>query len=211
MFEHEVDGQVVSIPDDKVQEYAKSQKWYNETLDSVREKGFLAAKQKWEAEKEELVGTYTREIENTKKSTSSKASEREEALLERFASVEKTLKEEREARLQAEKNAKLSEVKNQVTNALGDVIDDYYRRGLSRDALEAYDIETDKFTLPTGESGSLEDLVENFKVEYAPQFKSKQPNGTGINGGPVVDLPANATDEQKRIAKINAKFGANPK
>ena len=203
-MDYEVDGQVISIPDDKVQEYAKSQEWYNQSLDAMREKGFNAGKSKWEAEREELVGTYTREIENTKKATSSKASEREEALLERFAAVENTLKEEREARISAERNAKLSGVKNDVINALGDVTDDYYRNGLTRDAMEAYDVEAGSFTLSTGESGDIQALVSEFKAKYPPQFKSKQPNGMGINGGALsnsVTIPKDLSFDKMSVAQ----------
>lgn len=176
------EGKKIEVPDEKIQEYVKNAEWFNKSLDAVRAKGFESAKSKWEQEKEELVGTYTREIENTKKQISSNASERESAMMERFGSLENTLKEEREARLKAEKDAKLSTVKSDILNALSSVKDPFYKENLTKQSIELYDLESGKFVLKNGEGVDLDGLVGQYKSQYASQFESKQPQGVGLGG-----------------------------
>lgn len=205
-MEYEVDGQTVTVPDDLVKEYAKEKGLFNEEFDSARTKGYKSAEAKWQAEKEELVGTYSRELENTKKMNSGKKDEQISALQEQISTLTESFNTAQNKAQELEIANKTETVKSDLATQLAGVNNDYDRKNMLRDAMDNFDVSTGQFKLQSGATGSVNEVVAEFKKALPDRFSSNQPSGPGINGGAVFELPPNATPEQKRAAEINDRL-----
>jgi len=202
---------MVEVDNSVLMEAVKSAPEYNAELDRMRLKGESSVRDTLTGEHStalsELNATHTAALEAANKVNSGKQGEAFEGLKAQFETLNSNFTKSQEDNAALLLSNKTATVQTDLTTELSGVLDPYDKQNLTRDAMALLDPSTGQFKLSTGAMGSIQDVVSELKTLHPARFGSNQPKGAGINGGPTNALPANATDEQKRIASINAKFG----
>ena len=187
----EVEGNQVDVPDSVVFESLKSNDTYNAELDRIREKGESIGREsattEFSQKFKDLETSYESRLQEAKNSGLSE-SERQlselrtqmATLTESFNNSQNELKSEREGKAKSSAEA-------EIALALGSkVADDYDRKALTRDMMDAFSVSDGQFKLDSGAFGTAADIVGQFESLYPNKFLSEQPSGSGLKAGPAV-------------------------
>ena len=182
----EVDGVMVDVmPVSKVQEYSKTQDWYNTDLDAVGNKRHASAMAQGTKSLEELQATHAAELAASKQVHSGKRDEVIEGLTTQVNTVTETMKNWEKRAIDAELKSRTGSLKGDLAAVMGGVEDDYIRNGHINDAMKTATVNGDvaQFTLKSGAFGCAAEMLAELQAEYPQHFLSKQPAGSGVNGG----------------------------
>ena len=203
------DGSVVNVPDNAVQEGVKDSQWYNSELDRVRIKGETTVRDTLTAEHSQKVADLTSDYDSKLESASKLSSGKKDEQIQELITMNQTLNGRIDGLISENQakdlESKKGSLKATLANALaGNVADEFVRDSMISSTMQnTISTESGDLGFKVGDVvGNVDTVINDLKAKYPQHFTSNQPNGLGVKGGPAVQLPANASLEDKLRANI---------
>lgn len=208
----EIDGAMVDVmPVSKVQEYSKTQDWYNADLDAVGNKRHASAMAQGTKALEESEATHAAALLAATQVNSGKSNEVIEGLTSQVSTITATMKAFEQRALDAELKSKTGSLKGDLAALMGGVEDPYVRNGHINDAMNTATVngEVAQFTLKSGAFGGPAEYLAQLQNEFPQHFTSNQPGGVGLTGGtgkvPVPNKPYSEMSVPEKAAYLEQK------
>lgn len=188
-MQHEVNGEMVEIPNEDILKNFKNDKAYNDEVDRIVDGRVNTFKTEITTTNDtalsQLKSDHATELEAAKNVNSGKKDLEIQGLTTQIGTLTKTMKGFEDRALQAEQNGKLGALKTSLASAMSGVPDDFVRDGHINQAMSKAKINGDvvQFELSTGAFGGVAEMISEIQTGYPQHFASKQPNGNGVKGG----------------------------
>lgn len=183
----EVDGVMVDVmPVSKVQEYSKTQDWYNSDLDAVGNKRHASAMAQGTKSLEEARVLHASELQQAQTLATGSNSDKMQALLDANSTLTKGFNDLKTDLATEKENGIKSTHKATLASALSSVADEFVRESLIESGMKSLIVGEDGqmyFKLDTGEMVDASRLAESYSNKYPQHFLLNQPSGAGITGG----------------------------
>jgi len=208
----EIEGVMVDVmPVSKVQEYSKTQEWYNADLDAVGNKRHASAMAQGTKSLEEANAVHAAELLAATQVNSGKRDEVIEGLTSQVSTVTASMKAFEQRAIDAELKSRTGSLKGDLAALMGGVEDGYTRNSHINDAMKTATVNGDvaQFTLKSGAFGGAAEYVAQLQAEFPQHFTSKQPGGSGLTGGqgnvPVPNKPFKDMTVPEKAAYLESK------
>lgn len=209
----EVEGKEIDVEvNESIIEKLRSEPLFNAEVDRVKDKSVeeasTALTSKYDTDFNNLKTTHAKALEDAQTMASGQVSEQMKVLIDANKETAETVKQLKlDLKTEKESGTK-SVLKSELAGALGGVSDELVRNTLIEQGMKSAVVDEDGKAYFKGADGVMsgsKDMVTQFSAQYPQHFDSKQPNGTSVVGGKA-KVVINATEEQKRVQRVNEKF-----